>query len=110
MNPNAFKNALPAAWPHSASKVIFLLPMRIRWTDPKEDAFWLDILRKMTAEIKDFALKEGCTSADIPMYYNLALEGTAVEEIFLENLKELQELRKNIDPTRVMDRTGGFRI
>ena len=84
--------------------------MRIRWTDPKEDAFWLDVLRKMTTEIHQFAIKEGCTGKNVPAYYNLALEGTNVEEIFGGNLEELRKLRETVDPKRVMDRTGGFRI
>ena len=84
--------------------------MRIRWKDRKEDDFWLDVLRKMTREVQEIALQEGCTTVDAPVYYNLALEGTPVEDIYRENLQQLRELRKAVDPERVMDKTGGFRL
>jgi hypothetical protein len=110
-NPNMFKDSPPSAWPrppdHGAS---FPLPILCLWEHKKDDEFWLDTLRILTKEIHAYAVEQGCTTDDAPVYYNLALDGTNVHDIYRGHLDKLAEVRRRCDPMGVMDRTGGFRI
>ena len=109
-NARIFENSPPSAWPREADKPNFALPIRCRWSDAKNDEFWLDRLRDITKEIQKIALAERCTTPETPVYYNLALDGTDVADIYRGNLTALEQIRKQVDPKNVMNRTGGFRI
>ena len=105
-----FEDSPPCAWPHHKDHPNFPLPIRCLWSNQEDDGFWLDKLDEMATEICSFAINEGCTTADAPMYYNLALDGTSVESIYRENYLDLQATRKVVDPQELMGLTGGFRI
>lgn len=105
-----FENSPPGAWPHPTERPNFPLPIKCLWTNQEDDGFWLDKLNEMTAEIRTFAIEQQCTTADAPIYYNLALDGTPVETIYRENYSELKPLRREVDRNNLMSLTGGFRI
>lgn len=106
-----FQNSPPSAWPRPPNRqASFPLPIRCLWQGAQNDAFWLATLREITNDIHDFAVLQGCTPDDAPVYYNLALDDTVVGDIYRGNLPELQAIRQQHDPLNVMGRTGGFRI
>lgn len=109
-NEYIFEKSLPSAWPREQTKPNFALPIRCRWTNAEFDDFWLAQLREITKLVQAAALDEGCTTRGTPIYYNLTLDGTPVKDIYRDNLTELEQFRKAVDPENVMGRTGGFRI
>ena len=51
------------------------------------------------------------SSPCLPVDTNTAfVEDTQVSDIYEENYPQLVDIRKKIDPYKVMNRTGGFRI
>nr|AGK29860.1 FAD-binding protein [Volvariella volvacea] len=108
-SPTMFKNSPPSAWPHGP-EALFPLPVRCMWQGKENDKYWLDTLASFTEEIRQFAVKQGCTKDGVPTYYNLALDGTDVSLIYRDNLPHLINVRAQYDKLGVMNRTGGFRI
>ena len=105
-----FDNSPDAAWPHKPGSPSFPLPIRCVWTNPEDDDFWLGKLHEIADEIWQFAIRQGCSTAGAPLYYNLALDDTKVEEIYRGNFQKLRGFRKLFDENKLMDYTGGFRI
>jgi len=79
-------------------------------SEEADDTFWLGKLNEPTTEIRNFAIEEGCTTEEAPVYYNLALDDTPVESIYRENYLDLQATREGSDPQKLMNLIGGFRI
>jgi len=99
-----------SAWPHEKDKPNFPLPICCKWTSVAHDEFWLKKFREMTTTIKDYAIKEKCSTENAPIYPGLALDGTTSKEIYGDNLKWLGPLRSKHDPNDLIKLTGGFRV
>jgi hypothetical protein len=108
--PTIFDNSPQCAWPHTKGKPSTPLVINFKWLGAENDAFWLDAIEKMTADLRALALIEGCTTMDVAQYYNLSLDNVTATEIYQGNMDRLVALRKKFDPSNVMSRTGGFRI
>lgn len=109
--PSIFDNSPKgAAWPHKEGDVFGPCLASFRWTDAKEDQFWLDTIQDALDEIYKVAKAEGVTRGDAPVYLNTSLETTSVEQIYQGNLEHLEAIRAKYDPDDVMSLTGGFKI
>jgi len=64
----------------------------------------------MTHTLREFAIKQDCTTSDAAEYYNLSLNNVTASDIYCGNMTELITLRQKYDPASIMNRTGGFRI
>ena len=84
------------------------ISIRCLWSEEADDTFWLGKLNEATTEIRNLLSKRDVQLA--PVYYNLALDDTPVESIYRENYLDLQATREGIDPQKLMNLIGGFRI
>jgi hypothetical protein len=64
----------------------------------------------MTHALREFAIKQDCTTSDAAEYYNHSLDNVTTSDIYRGNMTELITLRQKYDPVGVMNRTAGFRI
>jgi hypothetical protein len=99
-----------SAWPHEEGKVIFPLIGWFEWSGEANDKFWLAKITNALEELRNVALTEKCTTADLPVYLNIALEDTPVKDIYRDNYKWLKDLRGLCDPDNVMGLAAGFVI
>nr|AGK29877.1 FAD-binding protein [Volvariella volvacea] len=102
-SPTMFQNSPPSAWPHGP-EALFPLPIQCSWKGEENDKYWLNVLETFCENIRQFAIEQGCTKDGVPMYYNLALDGTDVSLIYRENLPRLIDLRARYDKLGVMNR------
>lgn len=109
-NPSLFDNSTDCAWPHVKGSPNTPLVLNFKWQGKENDAYWLDTIEKITATLRRSAISLGCAVADAPVYCNLAVEDVTFTEIYQGNLDKLSAVRQKYDPSKVMDRTGGFRI
>ncbi|KAJ1023516.1 hypothetical protein NDA16_003133 [Ustilago loliicola] len=95
--------AQEAAWPHKTNA----LPLNLyfAWTNPAEDAFWNDAIRKSAAKIAAQARSEGQNLDNLYLYPNYAISGTPLSQLYGPNLDRLSQLKKRFDPQGVMDLT-----
>jgi hypothetical protein len=106
------------AWPHPPppAQAYTPIPIFYLWDDDvtpgDKDRFWIDDLVASVAVVKAYAKKHGLTPHDdsVPIYSNLTLGTTSVQQIYQGNLTELSDLRKLCDNGDVMRGAGGFRI
>ncbi|KAJ1022081.1 hypothetical protein NDA18_005315 [Ustilago nuda] len=98
--------AQEAAWPHKTNA----LPLNLyfAWTNPAEDAFWTDAIKKSAAKISAQARAEGQNLDNLYLYPNYAIAGTPSSELYGPNLNRLSQLKKRFDPQGVMDLTTYF--
>ena len=99
-----------SAWPHEEGKVFGPLIGWFEWTGAENDGFWLAEIKKALEKLHEVALKEGCTTNDLPIYLNITLENTSAKEIYGVNYDELKVIRNKYDPTNVMGQAAGFII
>ena len=99
-----------SAWPHEEGNVFGPLVGWFEWTGQKNDHFWLTEIKKSLDALHEVALKEKCTTNDLPRYLNITLESTSVKDIYRVNYNELKDIRKKYDPTNVMGQAAGFII
>ena len=107
---DAFNGIRPkeSAWPHEGGKVTGPLVGWFEWTGKNNDAFWLGEITNALEALREVALKEGCTTKDLPVYLNITLESTTAREIYRHNYGELTVIKKKYDPTDVMKQAAGF--
>lgn len=101
--------ATDSAYPHADSP----LPLNIyfAWLTSTEDDFWYGLLEECVAALKSVAVSEGIYRDTFTRYPNYAIAGTTAEELYgNQNAARLREIRDEIDPDRVMDLAGGFKI
>ena len=109
-----------SAWPHEEGKVIYPLIGWFEWSGEANDKFWLTKISNALEELRKVALKEKCTTEDLPVYLNIALEhnpvkgtsvkGTSVKDIYRDHYEWLKGLRSECDPKNVMGLAAGFVI
>ncbi|KAJ7785052.1 hypothetical protein DFH07DRAFT_1054503 [Mycena maculata] len=109
-NPSLFDNSKDCAWPHVKGSPNTPLVLNFKWQGEDNDAYWLPMIEKITLRLRQSAIDLGCAVADAPVYNNLAVEDVTVADIYQGNLHKLTLIRQTWDSTKVMDRTGGFRI
>jgi hypothetical protein len=109
---DAFHGIKPSdsAWPHEEGKVSGPLVGWFEWEGERNDKFWLDEINAALKTLHDVALKEGCTTKDLPIYLNITLEKTLPKDIYGVNYEGLKAVRKKYDPTNVMKQAAGFII
>lgn len=98
------------AWPHEEGNVFGPIVGWFEWSGGENDEFWLTEIAKALEELRKVALEEGCTTEDMPMYLNIALEDTPVNDIYRDHYEELKLLRSKYDPNNVMGLAAGFVI
>jgi hypothetical protein len=100
------------AYPHDSNNGRPFLPtnLYVAWLNPAEDTFWRNEIKKSAAYLLSVAAGEDPTVVPQIRYPNYAMADTPVAELYGDNVPALQALRKQIDPDRVMDLTGGFRV
>jgi len=109
--PTAFDKSPPgSAWPHEKGKVVGPLLAYFLWDYEEDDEFWVETMQAVLTNLRKVALKEKCTTEDVPVYSNCSLGGTPVELIYRSNLEHLRKLRQVYDPKDVMGQAGGFKI
>ena len=97
-----------SAWPHEEGKVFGPMVGWFEWSGGENDEFWLTEIAKALKELRKVALEEGCTTEDMPMYPNIALEDTSINDIYRDHYEELKLLRNKYDPNNVMGLAAGF--
>ena len=118
----AFNGVKPrdSAWPHEEGKVIFPLIGWFEWSGEANDEFWLTKISNALEELRNVALREKCTTENMPVYLNIALEdnpvkgtsvkGTSVKDVYRDHYGWLKGLRAVYDPNNVMGLAAGFVI
>ncbi len=67
-------------------------------------------LRALSAELIQAGIEDGQDLKHASHYTNYALFGTPLWQMYGKNVPRLREIRKQYDPHRVMDLTGGFKF
>ena len=99
-----------SAWPHEEGNVFFPLIGWFEWLGKENDDFWLREIKTALEKLHEVALEEGCTTNDLPIYLNIALESTSAQAIYGVNYDELKDIRDKYDPRNVMGKAAGFII
>ncbi|KAM6496653.1 hypothetical protein JOM56_007126 [Amanita muscaria] len=99
-----------SAWPHGEGKVFGPLVGWFEWSGKDNDKYWLEKISNSLKELRKVALKENCTTENLPMYLNITLEDTSVKDIYRDHYEELKRLRRKYDPNNVMGLAAGFVI
>lgn len=81
------------------------------WDSASDDQFWIDATKTAIENIKQVAVQEGLFKDSFTAYPNYAIAGTTAEELYgTSNAARLRTIKNSIDPTHVMELTGGFDI
>jgi len=99
-----------SAWPHEKGQVFGPLVGWFEWSGRDNDKFWLDKIAASLEKLRKVALEEKCTTEDLPMYLNIALEDTSVKTIYRDHYEKLKRIRHECDPNDVMGLAAGFVI
>ncbi|KAK4047056.1 hypothetical protein OIO90_006340 [Microbotryomycetes sp. JL221] len=108
--PTYFDDSKGGAYPHSSSRPLLPLNLYFAWTNPLEDKFWRNEMKKSAELLLDIARKEGQAVDPQIRYPNYALADTPLVELYGDNLPRLRQIKQKYDPNRIMDLTGGFKI
>jgi hypothetical protein len=103
----------PSAYPHPPPPARFVCPtlLEIHWENAADDEYFKNALEEAYQAILVKAVAEGQSMPGDVMYNNYAPPDTAVVELYgAENLAKLRAIRERVDPGRVMDLAGGFKI
>ncbi|USW59568.1 Putative berberine/berberine, FAD-binding, type PCMH, subdomain 2 [Septoria linicola] len=95
------------AFPHADSQFPVLLD--VAWMFSKDDKFWRDQVRQSRNRLRDVASAEGILHPT--SYANYSQGDISAEELWgAANAARLRRIRDEVDPSRVMELTGGFRL
>ncbi|KAK4047057.1 hypothetical protein OIO90_006341 [Microbotryomycetes sp. JL221] len=109
--PSYFDYSNGGAYPHTSARPLLPLNIYVAWTNPLEDKFWRNEMKKSAELLLDIARKEGQAVDPQIRYPNYALADTPLVELYgEENLARLRQIKRKFDPSRVMDLAGGFKI
>jgi hypothetical protein len=67
-------------------------------------------MKASVARLKKVAMAQGIHDPEFTVYPNYAIANTTAEELYGKNTKRLREIKERIDPKRIMDLAGGFKI
>lgn len=68
-------------------------------------------MRDSVNRLRKIAIEEGIYKPDFTQYPNYSISNTTAEELYgPKNTQRLRKIKKQIDPKRVMDLAGGFKI
>lgn len=99
--------ATDTAYPHHHSPIP--LELYFAWLLPVEDALWRSRIQDSVDYLMEVAKREGIFVSNLTAYPNYALGTYKGEQLFgVENAERLRRIKKEVDPGRVMDLTGGF--
>jgi len=105
-----FSHGSPSAYPPDRSQAVFPSVISIAWSNASLDGMMADALRDGSKTIHDVALADGQDLSHAAVYVNYALFNTPLEDMYGGNLAKLRRIKARIDPERVMDLTGGFKL
>ena len=78
---------------------------------PAEDALWRGYIQDSVNQLLAVAKAEGIYSPDMTAYPNYALSTYTGNQLYgAANAAKLRAIRVQVDPTGVMDLTGGFTL
>ncbi|OAX38046.1 FAD-binding domain-containing protein [Rhizopogon vinicolor AM-OR11-026] len=80
------------------------------WTDPKDDDTMLQIGAESVAYMKQFIVDAGQGVGNALLYPNCAPPETPMVDMYGDALQRLQSIKFSVDPTNVMNLTGGWRF
>lgn len=81
------------------------------WTSADEDEFWISTLESNKEALKQVAISEGIYNASFAIYPNYAYANATADQLYTAaGAARLRSIRDAIDPTGIMDLTGGFTI
>jgi hypothetical protein len=110
-----FTHGSESASPPDRSEALFPIVVQYLWSDRAADHTMNRQMRKQTDRILVAVQAEG-QNPNAPVYVNYALHvndtvaDTPLTNIYGDNLKRLNQIRKEIDPDDVMALTGGFKF
>lgn len=107
--PNAITRPLSdGVFPHN----VYASPLNaaLQWTDPAQDAAGLKALDGAADKFESVLRKAGEPVDQMMLYPNYADADHRISELYGPNLARAKALRKKIDPTGVMLRTGGWKF
>ncbi|KAK3484765.1 hypothetical protein B0T13DRAFT_486087 [Neurospora crassa] len=104
------EHATESAFPHTESP----LPLFIyfAWSLPENDEFWYARMKQTVETLKKVAMDDGIYNSDAFTYYpNYSLFDATPEQLYgKENAARLARIRDQVDPDRIMELAGGFKI
>ncbi|KAK1773508.1 hypothetical protein QBC45DRAFT_79127 [Copromyces sp. CBS 386.78] len=103
------EHATESAFPHTESP----LPLNIyfAWSLPKNDEFWYARMNQTHETLKKVAIDDGIYSDAFTYYPNYSLFDATPQELYgNENAARLARIRDQIDPNRIMELAGGYKI
>ena len=105
-----FTHGEPSAYPPDRSHTLLPSSLFLGWTDKSKDKYMYDNMRELSASLIEAGIKDGQDLKHAAHYINYALYGTPLEQMYGGNVARLRKIRKQYDPHRVMDLTGGFKF
>ena len=67
-------------------------------------------MRTTVNTLRDVAIQEGIYRSDYTKYPNYAITGTTAQELYGKNAARLSAIRRQVDPTGIMELAGGFSL
>ncbi|OJA18727.1 hypothetical protein AZE42_11122 [Rhizopogon vesiculosus] len=80
------------------------------WTDPKDDDTMLQLGAESVAYMKQFIVDAGQEVGNALLYPNCAPPETPMVDMYGDALQRLQSIKLAVDPTNVMNLTGGWKF
>lgn len=107
-DPNYGQHAVDSAFPHDTSP----LPLNLYWgwRSAANDAHFRSEMVASVNRLTKAARAEGILAEEQPVYPNYALARMKGEQLYGANTARLRSIRDKIDPSRIMDLSGGFVI
>lgn len=105
-----FSHGSPSAYPPSRDVALFPINPWFAWTNASDDVIMHDALKDSCARLTQVALADGQDIANASLYGNYAVFDTPLEKILGQNIANLTNLQKQIDPNGVMALAGGWKF
>lgn len=80
------------------------------WNSDADNRALHNVIGSAASSLEYYAQNEGVYSPDIPRYPNYALDGTALETMYGDNVGILGEIKAKYDPQNVMGLAGGWKF
>ncbi|KAH8798000.1 FAD dependent oxidoreductase [Flagelloscypha sp. PMI_526] len=99
-----------SAYPPRRDVRYLALAIIFGWQGADNDTVFYDAIRQSAEQIKKVAVGEGQNLSKAPLYPNFAIFDTPLEEMYGVNVAKMHEVRDRVDPHRVMDLTGTWKV